>query len=78
MIQKTFNSANSTNDPNATPETITVSKMDASKVQTVTLMNGHNYMHRYFINDTKIDVLESENNGSSDPSTLTFKFVKES
>lgn len=75
---KTFNSVNSANDPNATPETIIVSKMDASKIQTVTLMNGHNYMHRYFINDTKIDVLENENNGSSDPSTLTFKFVKES
>lgn len=71
---KIYNSTNTANDANATPETVTMN-FNKADVNTIELTNGFNLNHRYYINDTEISVPAEENNGQNH--VLTFTFVKE-
>lgn len=69
-----FNVANTANDKNASPETVTLS-LNKNEVNTITLRNGCNLYHRYYVNDTEIPVPDSEQ--TANVADLTFTFVKE-
>lgn len=71
---KAYNSANTANDKNATPETVELT-FNTKDVNTIVLSNGYNLYHRYYINGEKLDVPESDQTGNY--ADVTFTFIKE-
>ena len=71
---KGYNSANQANDKNATPETVSLT-FNSKDIQTMTLSNGFNLYHRYYINDTLLAVPETDQVGTY--ADVIFTFVKE-